>query len=323
MKNISIPPTVKNIFIIFAIVIAVFVYSFWGAKLEDQNKDVRTPEAYGVDSLEYQAEPIMEIRVWQRNDKSYSDYPDRGVHESFFYSILPLPLEEGASVDTVWQPRIGIEDAIIEASYDGNISGFYDLRGDGMLDYTGKTDRWPSYGVSGADVRRSEDGTFSGNKTITLSIRNWAQTWIIESLDPSRSEVDRGISRSILQSIESDHGFLFEDYYFLEYYRDVYPDAPVQDENYKNLKQLRRVVMTNHLTIQAMHPTKPDTPVATAVLEIKQVSSWFGPQGGLGQLNEGECGFMRAHCTSGDSYNDSYGTVTVVLYEQSDTFSMG
>ncbi len=319
MKNLRIPTPVKYVLVIFAVVFAVFVYSFWGSKLESQNKDIRTPEAYGLDSLEYQAEPVMEIRVWQRNDKTQSDYPERKLNESVFYSILTLPLEAGASLDTVWQPFTGHEQAVLEVLYDGNIRGFYDIPASNMVDYTGETTLVPSYGVTGADVRRSEDGTFEGNKKMTLRVSNMTLL-LQESFDPLVNAEASGVTRSFLQSMENSYGFLFKDYYYLEYYRDVYPDAPVQDQKYKNLKQLKRVVTTNYLTIQAMHPTKQEIPVATAVLEIRQYSSWFGVS--LLDLNKSEKTFMQEHCTSNDFYNDCYGTVTVVSYEQSDSFSM-
>ncbi len=312
MKALRIPTPVKYILIIFAVVFAAFVYSFWGSKLESQNKDIRTPEAYGLDSLEYQAEPVIEIRVWQRNDKNFDDYPERSELDSFFYTILPLSLETGSSIDTVCYPSVGWNNAVMEILYDGNISGFYDIKGN-MLDYTGETDKLPSYGISGVDVRRSTDGTFGGNQKVTLSVFNYTDTDIKMSLDPSLSAKARGQYRSHLQSLENRYAFRFEDYYHTESFHEVYPDAPVQEEAYKNLKNFQRIVMTNYLTVQAMHPTKPNTPVATAVLEITQYSSWFGKN-----LNDAEVDFVLGKC---DRYASS-GKITVVSYEQSDSFSM-
>ncbi len=305
MKALRISTPVKYILIIFAVVFAAFVYSFWGAKLESQNKDIRTPEAYGLDSLKYQAEPVMEIRVWQRNDKEEKAPADsdRDFWDSYYFDILPL--EVGASVDTMYAPMYRPEFAVLDISYDGEISGYYSLPARNMISYTGETDIVPVHGYR-ENILMNEDATFSGNRKVTLSIETWTM-WLGSSLAG-------GIMSDWVTSHEQSYGFRFKDYYHYEYFHEVYPDA-LQLENYQNLKKFKRIALTTYLTVQAMHPTKPDIPVATAVLEITQYSSWFGAT-----LTMEESLFVN---TKGKREYYAPGRITVVSYEQSHSFSMG
>ena len=82
---------------------------------------------------------------------------------------------------------------------------------------------------------------------------------------------------------------------------------------YADLQNLKRVVMTNYLTVQAMHPLKEDTPVATAVLEITTCSGWYGIE-----QKEVIIGLAFDWCDP----NCNTGKVTVVSYEQSDFLGM-
>ena len=313
-KRLPLPKWVKIPLIILGIVLAVFAYSFWGSKLEDQNKVTRTAEAYGLDSLYAEGEPVMEVRVWQKNEKEWTDYPEKHSLLSFFYDVLPLPLNAGESVDTVCEPQVLPVHAVIEVIYDGDITGRYDLAVPNMIDYTGETDMVPSAGVSGEDVRRNNDATFSGNRKVTLRITNMAEPWLNISLDSTLPADYKKHFSEYIRDIELHHDVFLNDYYTIERFAEVYPDAPVQDKSYPNLKQYKRVVMTNNLTIQAMHPLKKGVPVASVVLEITQYSSWFGAN-----LNDAELKFVMSKCAP----SCCSGKVTVVSYEQSDTFAMG
>lgn len=62
-----------------------------------------------------------------------------------------------------------------------------------------------------------------------------------------------------------------------------------------------------------MHPLKQDTPVATAVLEITLSSGRFGTELTQKQLN-----FVLSKCDP----DCSFGRITVVSYERSDTYAM-
>ncbi len=132
-ERLPMPKWLKIPLTILGIILAVFVYSFWGSKLESQNKDTRTAEAYGVGSLYAEPEPIMEIRVWQRNEKEPRDYPEKISYSKFFYNILFLKLKKGESVETTAVPRTTSANTVIEVAYDGDMQGFFDLASSNMI----------------------------------------------------------------------------------------------------------------------------------------------------------------------------------------------
>lgn len=312
MKNehLPIPKFIKVPLIVLGIFLAVFVYSFWGSKLDSQNKDTKTAEAYGVDSLYAEPEPIMEIRVWQRNEKDTLDYPQERSYSKFFYDILPLNLKKGESVETTAVPRMTTADTVIEVLYDGDMQGYYDIAAKNMIYYTGETDMIPANrGGGDGTIRMNEDATFSGNRKMTLNVTNWNETFV----KPSKSGKGENWELAWVQQAEFKYNFSFKNYYVIERFHEAYPETPVLEEAYMNLKNYKRIVMRNYLTIQAMHPTKPDTPVATAVLEITTYSSWYGVT-----LNEAEIEFVFERCDP----NCNSGTVKVVSYEQSDFYAM-
>ena len=314
-KRLPIPDFIKIPLIVLGIILVVFVYSFWGSKLESQNKSTKTAEAYGLDSLYAEPEPIMEIRVWQKNEKDWTDYPEHDSLSDFYFERIPLKLKEGETVDTTYdrskQSSEYVWSAIIDVIYDGNITGNCNIVLPFMVDYTGETDRIPSYRVTGENVRRSNDSTFEGNRQMTLSVHDFSHD-LADSLDHSLSVNQRGSAEATLRSIENN-GIRWKDHYRTEQFIHVYPEAAAIGLNdHPNMKQFKRVVMTMYLTIHAMHPLKEDTPVATAVLEITSYSSWFG------KLSDSEVSYVFQFCDP----NLHYSTVKVVSYEQSDFFAM-
>ena len=315
-KRLPLPKWVKIPLIILGIVLAVFAYSFWGSKLEDQNKVTRTAEAYGLDSLYAEGEPVIEVRVWQKNEKEWTDYPEYNSLSDFYYERVPLKLQKEETVVTTYDRTKMSSDpvwsAVIDIVYDGDITGSYNVAS-AHIDYTGETNTIPSQGVSGEGVRRS-CAAFEGNRSMTLSVHDYTELYLAISLDSSLPAERRGSAEATLRNCENQYGMCWNDHYRIERFVQVYPEAADFDiEEYPNLNRLKRVVMTSYLTIHAMHPLKEDTPVATAVLEINSYSSWFG------KLNDSEVGYVGKFCDP----NLHYSTVTVVFYEQSDTFAMG
>lgn len=316
-ERLPIPNFIKIPLIVLGILIAVFVYSFWGSKLDSQNKDTKTAEAYGVDSLYAEPEPIMEILVWQKNEKDWTDYPEYSSLSDFYFERVPLKLKEGETVDTTydWTKMSShtIWSAVIDIIYDGDITGSYNVVTPHMLDYTGETNIIPSLGVSGETVRRNNDATFEGNRHMTLSIHDLTELYLVNSMDSTVPESQRRSAEEYLRDCENLYGIRWRDHYRTEKFVHVYPKAAALGvEEYPNLNQLKRVVMTSYLTIHAMHPLKEDTPVATAVLEITSYSRWFG------KLTAEELSYVGQFCDRNLHYN----TVKVVSYEQSDFFAM-
>lgn len=303
--------------IVLGILLLVFVYSFWGSKLESQNKVTKTAEAYGLDSLYAEPEPIMEIRVWQKNEKDWTDYPEYSSLSDFFYERVPLTLQKGETVDTTYdRTKISSDacwSAVIDVIYDGDITGSSNIVIPYMVDYTGETNMIPSYGVSGENVRRNDDATFEGNRHMTLSVHDPTELYLAVSMDNSLTLNQRGSAETTLRNSENLYGIRWSDHYRTEQFIHVYPKAAtLGTKEYPNLKQYKRIVMTSYLTVQAMHPLKEDTPVATAVLEITSYSSWFG------KLSDSEIGYVSQFCDT----NLHYSTVKVLSYEQSDFYAM-
>ncbi|MBQ7931966.1 MAG: hypothetical protein IJ334_13250 [Clostridia bacterium] len=258
----------------------------------------------------------MEIREWQKNEKDWTDYPEYSSLSDFYFERIPLKLKEGETVDTTYdrskQSSEYVWSAIIDVIYDGNITGSCNIVIPYMVDYTGETDRIPSYRVTGENVRRSDDATFEGNRQMSLSVRDFSHD-LADSLDHSLPVDQRGSAEATLRNCENMYGIRWKDHYRTEQFIHVYPEAAAIGLNdHPNMKQFKLVIMTMYLTIHAMHQLKEDTPVATAVLEITSYSRWFG------KLTAEELSYVGQFCDR----NLHYSTVKVVSYEQSDFFAM-
>lgn len=109
---------------------------------------------------------------------------------------------------------------------------------------------------------------------------------------------------TITDYLEKYYGVDLKDYITKENLSDLYPDAP------KELNDIYRYVFTTHVTIHAKHPTKTDVTVATAVLEIRQISEWQGTNGETRHMLD------LAKC-----YEENHTEIVVESYEQSDMFA--
>ena len=255
-----------------------------------------------LNSLYAEPEPVMEIRIWQRNEKETSDYPDIHPNHRFFYDVVPLKLKEGETIETTAVPRTVWNNTVFEILYDGDIRGHYDIAAENMIFYTGESDMTPANrGVGDGTLRMNDDATFTGNRKMTLSVRNLTPSFALAALTGSNS------------MISLSHADAFRDSWKIERFHEVYPESMELGGTYADLQNLRRVVMTNYLTIQAMHPLKEDTPVATAVLEITTCSGWYSVE-----QKEVIIGLVFDWCDP----SCNTGKVTVVSYEQSDFFAM-
>ncbi len=301
------PRRILRMIVIGLCIFAVaFAYIFLDSRFESRNKVERTAEAYGLDSLNYEVEPIMDIRIWQRNDRDYRDYPERVPYSSFFYNIIPITLREGESVETCYD-RAANYSAVtnriaFDIAYDGNITGSYTISAPYIVTYSGKSEKIPANGVD-ANARTNDDATFSGNKEITVSIDELAVSYLVPYVDPSSTN---DIAQTRMKNLEND-GINWKEHYVTESFFDVYPEAAGKESEYPMLKQYKRLIMTTYLTVCAMHPTKTEVPIATAVLEIKTTSCWYG------KLSDAERSYVYTICDPTNYYT----TVTVVSYTQS------
>ncbi len=309
MKNDLLPlKIVKIVLGVIGVFLAIFVYSFIGSRFS--GKDQYNPAAYGRDSLEAVAEPVLTVQVWQRNDKNFKDYKDI-QQDKFFYTLVPLEMKEGITVktnkteDLLTTDYFGGARIIFTVNYDGPINGeSTHLR---HAHYAQSSQKIPAQYDSGTNdsVFTAEDGNFSGNETITFSFDNYSNL-LLDEID-NFTHKDDNVHAMQVRDREMGTGLDFDDFSYTENFLDVYPDADPA------LKSLKRIVLTTYCTINGMHPTKQDIVMASAELALTSYSEWniaYQPDEVIDLFFEG--GYS----------NTPYSEVSVVSYSQSDTFNM-
>lgn len=304
----------KYLLLIFAVILIGVAYTLIDARLRRQRD---TPEAYGLHSLEAVLQPPLEIEIWQKNDRlsEKSDpYSHLGVYEpqAKYYTRVPLTLEEGASVCTTYDPMrmpSSCQYALIASVFydEGTVRCTYDLPAKDLVTLKASGDLVPAIYegdvmADNDDAFSSPDGVVTGNRSFSFSISDAVRNQLISRHDAAYKSPYAEI---YLRRVESEANVNLSDFYTLEKLKDVYPDAPHE------IRDLQRIVMTTHLTVEAMHPTKPNVAVAEAVLEIQSYSWWLNADAVSPSVFE-DAGIP----------NSEYSVVTVVSYEQSDMLLM-
>ena len=312
-------PHIKILKIVLGIVgcfFAVFVYSFMCSRMGGGEE--MSAEAYGYDSLEYTAEPVMQICVWKRNERKREDYPGEYFHSLAFFDAVPLELKEGASVSTneiavkcdpvTWEVTEGHyseldDEIVITAVFDGVITGEYDeIR---YLRYGSNLNDYPDGAVTNENGQvRGTDGTFTKPEKIILCFDSdtdmIARQWV-----NVQNEHSRKMEEQRLREWELYKGLDYDDYTEVEKYTDVYPDA---DEKWDSV---RRSVLTSYVTIRGADPIRPDVILCEAVIELKSYSAWI-----FHNLED------DLHAEFRETMIENPTTVvTVVSYTQSDKFA--
>ncbi len=299
---------VKIVLAVIGVFLAIFLYSFIGSRFS--GKDQYTPAAYGRDSLEADVKPVLTVQVWQRNDKNFNDYKEI-QQDKFFYTLVSLEMKKGISVktnkteDLLTTDYFGGARIVFTVNYDGPLTGESTLLR--HMHYAKSSSNIPAqFGSSHNDsVFSSEDGTFSGNETITFSFDNYSYL-LLDEIDNFSHQDDNARAMQV-RDREMGTGLDFSDFSYMENFLDVYPDADPA------LKRLKRIVLTTYCTINGMHPTKRDIVMASAELALTSYSEWniaFQPDEVTDLFYEG--GYS----------NIPYSEVSVVSYSQSDTFNM-
>ena len=289
-----------------AFLIAAILYSFIDSRVADKPEQ-NSPQAYGLDSLEYVADPVMDLIVWQRNSLSHNDYDIPGYSE-FYYEKTVLPLREGEMVLSHTEDgdmsQYGYLTLTIE--YDGKITGQYDFTKPEVLFYSGNntTTQARHWGAEN-EYFTEDDATFVGNQSVTISLVPYCVINRDYYYGGSNVKHDKYVEdwlkdRSVRDSFDR------ENFCVLQKFRDIYPDGP------ELFAEAERSVTTTVLTINAMHPTKEDVVVATADIQIKTYSMWY-----IAEKLEVEDRMLFLEEYMGDQYSE----ITVLSYEQSDSFS--
>ena len=269
-----------SVLILAALIVSAVLYTVIDARLHRQ-RDNDSPEAYGLDSLEAVLTPPMEIEIWQKNDMLSAE-PDPQFRmdvwepKARYYTRIPLELKPGVSVcttcDPFTMPSPHMYSLIASVFYDlGTVRCTWDIPAKDAVTLKASSDYVPDIyasdlKVDNTDVTRSPDGVIVGNRSFSFSISDEIKNNLFARFD---NAYHSDFAEMALRKVEEQAGVDLDDYYTLEKLKDTYPDAPFA------LQNLERVVLTTHLTVEAMHPTKPNTPVARAVLEIKSFSWWL------------------------------------------------
>lgn len=300
--NDSRPKPLHIILGIAGVIIAAVLYTVLGSKIGNTPEEY-TPAAYGVESLEPEVKPAMQIAVWQRNEKNPELY-DRGFYHKTFYDMVELPMEEGGTVRTITENTYfisSVQDEIITAMqilFEGPISGRYELGYSTALHYNGDNDEMPCYAPGSF---RNDNASFHWDDLVTISVNPLTEL-IYNAIvyDPTRWNADA------IAACEQSGQFDIDDYLIYEKITDVYTDVP------EEFQDLYRAVTTTHLYLYGHDPVDQEIVLAEAVLELKSYSHWIGLGAGQPEYLFEQYGFE----------NKSYTDVTVVSYTQSDSYAM-
>lgn len=295
----------------FGFIIAAILYSFVDSRVAVK-PELDSPAAYGVESLEYEAEPVMYLTVWQRNERKYSDYPDIPEYSTFFYEKTELPLKKGntlLSVTDIEEVYDSMHNYLsFTVSYDGPIKGQYDILAPELLFFGGNSDVVPAPWVGQDDFFYNPDSSFQGDKSVSFSVWNLTvynyEYYQETDHTPYEKYVNNWLSR-----YGTSETFDREGFFAIQNFLDIYPDAPEIYGMYE------RTVTTTCLTIQAMDPRLTDVVVATAVIQIRSYSLWDAKRSDMSKLTEEERLAFQEYI------NKEYSEYTVLSYEQSDSFS--
>lgn len=299
----------KGALIAVGVFLAIFLYSFLGSKI--QQSDPASPAAYGVDSLEYEAPPVMYLTVWQRNERSYAEHADISIYSPFFYTKTELPLKEGNTILSVTNLNSVTDNTFylpFTVSYDGFINGQYDIQHPELVFYGGNSDKVPAPWVGQDEFFYNDDASFQGDKNVSFSIQQLS----VNNYQYYRQTDDtphKNYAKKWLSNYKTSKNFDEDRFFEIQNFLEVYPDAP---EIYA---MFERSVTTTSLTINAMHPKLPDVIVATAVLEIRTYSLWDAKDSDINKMTYEE------HITFNEYPNSVYSEITVLSYEQSDSFA--
>ena len=287
-----------------AFILAAILYSFIDSRVANK-PELDSPEAYGLESLEYEAEPILDLIVWQKNALDIYEYDIPGYSE-FYYEKTVLPLRKGETVLSHTDTKIiqSSEGLTFTVEYDGQITGQYDFTKNEVLYYGGNNDKIPGMWWGSDEYMSNSDATFEGDKSVTFHIPQYAPINTAYYNGSSNVKHDKYVEQWLEKRIVRD-SFDRENFCVLQKFHEVYPDAP------EALEKVERSVTTSLLTINAMHPTKKDIVVATAEIQIKTYSMWQID----GSLEYEDWLFLQ------DYQETVYSEITVLSYKQSDSFS--
>jgi len=249
---------------------AAYIASFF-VTMTEYVKEYDYPQAYGRKSLEFEAPPIMDISVWQKNWKPFTlkdnvYTPD----QDFYYTQAHLPLDGSLAHGTHTADSSGdyVYYHTFTFSHKGKIRGHLDVQvEEGM--YIG-TDELYAPGKRDGAARsyiRSDDCTFNMLSPATVSITPLSAGYAPYYAGKTHI-TPREYYADLVKTWSVTEEFDFDTFFRIEKFSDIYPNSP------EILWDFERIVLTRHLYFEGMDPMNSKKAVASGTLLIRTYSDW-------------------------------------------------
>ncbi len=266
--------TVLDIFKGCLLIIAGFFIAYLAAMyvtMTSYVKEYDYPQAYGRKSLAFEAKPIMDVAVWQKNWKPFTlkdniYTPD----QDFYYTQVHLPLDGSLAHGTHTEDSSGdyIYYHTFTFTHKGRIRGHLDVQVvEGM--YIGTDDLYVPGKRDGAarSYIRSDECTFNMLSPAAVSITPLSADYTAYYTGKSII-TPREYYEELVKDWSVTEEFDFDEFFRIEKFSDVYPNSP------EVLWDFERIVLTRRLYFEGMDPMNSKKAVASGTLLIRSYSSW-------------------------------------------------
>lgn len=268
--------TVSDVFKGCLLIIAGFFAAYIGAffvTMTEYVKEYDYPQAYGRKSLAFEAKPIMDVAVWQKNwrpftlkDNVYT--PD----QDFYYTQAHLPLDGSNAHGTHTADSSGdyVYYHTFTFSHKGRIRGHLDVRqAKGM--YLGSDQFYvpgdPEILGVQKNYPRSDECTFSLLNSATVSITPLYVSYN-DYYTGKTTVTPREYYAALVKEWDTTAEFDFDRFFRIEKFSEVYPNSP------EILWDFERIVLTRHLYFEGMDPMNSRKAVASGTILIRSYSDW-------------------------------------------------
>lgn len=249
---------------------AAYIAAFF-VTMTEYVKEYDYPQAYGRKSLAFEAPPIMDVSVWQKNWKPFTlkdnvYTPD----QDFYYTQAHLPLDGSLAHGTHTADSSGdyVYYHTFTFSHKGKVRGHLDVQvEEGM--YIG-TDELYAPGKRDGAARsyiRSDECAFNMLSPATVSITPLAAGYAPYYAGKTHI-TPREYYADLVKTWSVTEEFDFDRFFRIEKFSEVYPNSP------EILWDFERIVLTRHLYFEGMDPMNSRKAVASGTILIRSYSDW-------------------------------------------------
>ena len=271
-------------------------------------KEYEYPQAYGRTSLEYSAEPVVKLIVWQKNDVPFGS-KDMGYQKEY-YDKKEMKLIEGERMTFAGEDAVGmhaVDYYPITFLYNGRIEGGFDVKIPYFLYYERTDERVPGAWEPEFTSLFDRDVSFEGVDKVTLGFPYLYAADYSDYYRNGTAYTPKEYFANWIDLYETADGFDFDRFFRLERFDEAYPDSPTL------LHDFERNILTMRLSFEAYDPHDNKTVVAKGVIAVRYYSKWHK----LYTSPAEEEAFRRLGYP-----NEKYAEITVEEYAQSDRYSM-